>query len=396
MPRTEQIKRIKGLIDQYAELVHSEKNQKNMKLWDNPYDWNRDKLRGLVPSKTRKTAPFVVELDVSIWKKICNIENLSDYYNDPYVNIETQLTSRINHAKLFADNYIYTDEIFIWFGVTTELNIFGSEVIFPKHKDGWIKEPIIKDEEDLKRLAPPDFYKSGFMPKIHQYYEIFNELCDGKLKVMFPELARGPFCIAAHLRGLEDMLCDVLVEPDFVHKTMRFVTDAHKEWTAERNKFLHLGNTKSKCKLFNDEIDCPSISPAIYDELIFPYEKELAEYYGGVRYFHSCGNITPFLSSINKLSNLDTCHVGPWTSYEEADKIFGNKTALEICLHPMNDVMLADEKIMRDKLEDIIEKCKHNNFSVRADTFMPQGELGPQIEKIQQWVEIAKSYFGND
>ncbi|MDF2524482.1 MAG: hypothetical protein K0R31_2123, partial [Clostridiales bacterium] len=48
-----------------------------------------------------------------------------------------------------------------------------------------------------------------------------------------------------------------------------------------------------------------------------------------------------------------------------------------------------------NKLTDIIEKCKHNNFSVRADTFMPQGELLEQLAKIQSWVEIAKEYFSD-
>lgn len=392
MDRKQQRTRIRALIDQYLEVVNSEKNKRNMKLWDYPYEWNRDKWRGIRPSKDRNAVPFMAELDISLWRKFCGNTSLIDFYSDPYTHLELQLSHRIKHSELLDDNIVYTDEAFIWFGVVTELGIFGSTINFYEHKEGWIKEPILKDYEDIEKLTPPDFYKSGVMPKIHEFYEVFSELCQGKLKVMFPELARGPFCIAAHLRGLEDMFCDMLTEEDFVHKLMRFVTDSHKAWTEERNKFIKV--EKHKCRLFNDEIDSPSISPAMYDNLIFPYEKELAEYYGGVRYFHSCGKLTPFLTSINKLPDLDVCHIGPWTSYKDGDRIFGDKTALEICLHPVRDIMTADETQMRSKLEDIIDKCKHNNYFVRADTFMPSGEINEQVEKIYKWVEIAKEYFG--
>ncbi|MDF2524366.1 MAG: uroporphyrinogen decarboxylase superfamily, partial [Clostridiales bacterium] len=211
--RKEQTKRIKDLVDQYLEIVHSDKNKRNMELWKNPYDWNRDKLRALVPSKKSNAIPFIAEVDISLWRKFSNDTNLKDYYSDPFVNMEFQLQQKINHFKLFDDNFIYTDELYIWFGVVTELSIFGSEVNFYEHKEGWIKEPVLKNIEDIDNLTPPDFYKSGTMPKIHEFYEVMSELAEGKLKVMFPELARGPFCIAAHLRGLEDMLCDVKLEP---------------------------------------------------------------------------------------------------------------------------------------------------------------------------------------
>ncbi len=72
----------------------------------------------------------------------------------------------------------------------------------------------------------------------------------------------------------------------------------------------------------------------------------------------------------------------------------GDNIALEICLHPVNDIVMANEATIRAKLEDIIEKCPHKNYSVRADALMPQGDLEPQLEKISQWESIASEYFG--
>ena len=383
---------IKGLIDEYLEIVHSDRNRKNGQMWRGIGQWNRDKPRGFAPSRIDGRLPYVVELDISLWRKLSNNTNLVEYYSDPLTHMEFQLRRSLNHHKMYQDNYVFTDELYIWFGVITELSLFGSEVIWQEHKEGWVKEPVLNNYDDLDKIAQPDFRTSGVMPKVHEFYEVMNEVADGKMKVMFPELARGPFCMAVHMRGINDLFCDVLIEPEWVHKLMRFIVDSEKNWNHERTKFL--GEKPLKAKLFNDEIDNPSIGPNIYDELIFPYEKEIGETYGGVRYFHSCGNITAFLPAISKLPNLDVVHVGPWTSYEEADRIMGNQTALEICLHPVNDIVMADESAMRAKLEDIIDKCPHKNYSVRADALMPQGELEPQLEKIRQWEEIAREYFG--
>ena len=225
------------------------------------------------------------------------------------------------------------------------------------------------------------------MPKIHRYYEVLNEYADGKLCVMFPEWVRGPFCIATHLRGVQNILMDTILNPDFIHRFMQFLVESQKHWTRARNTFLQ---TELKtCKLYNDEIDAPSISPNVYKELIFPYEKELSDHYGEVAYWHSCGNTTKFLDQINGLTDLRMFHCGPWTSYAQAAKIMDKKTALDICLNPQKDVLEADEQQMVAKLEDIRKTCDGRAYFVRADGFMLEGDLDAVLNKISQWNHIA-------
>ena len=379
-------------MDQYLNIVHSERNKKNLELWKDSFNWNRDRWRG-GPAKNIGIIPYTISLGHSMWSKLLNI-SMADYSVDPYAHMEMQLAMKIYHFEKFNDNTPVTDELYIWFGPSTELCVFGCEPLIFDNKESWIKKSIINDYEDADRfLAPPDFYKSGIMPRIHHFYEVMSELAEGKLKVMVPNFARGPFCIATHLRGMENMLVDLKLEPDFVHRLMRFVVDSHKSWTEERNKFLK--ENKSKTNLFNDEVDSPSIAPSQYEEFILPYEKELDAHYGGVRYWHSCGKTTPFLTLIRELS-IDLFHVGPWTSYKDADKVFGTESGLDICLHPMRDVLEASEEQMTAKLIDIKESCRHRNFAVRADTFMPQGDIDSQIAKISKWAEIAYRHLNQN
>jgi uroporphyrinogen-III decarboxylase len=204
---------------------------------------------------------------------------------------------------------------------------------------------------------------------------------------MFPEWVRGPFCIATHLRGMQHILMDTALNPDFIHKFMQFLVEAQKYWTQERNTFLH---TELKtCKLYNDEIDAPSISPKIYKELIFPYEKELSDYYGEVAYWHSCGNTTKFLEQINQLTKLRMFHCGPWTSYAQAATMLDKTTALDICLNPQKDVLEADEQQMVEKLADIRKACDGSAYFVRADGFMLEADPDLVLKKIRQWNQVA-------
>jgi uroporphyrinogen-III decarboxylase len=375
---------IKDLIEQYLEIVHSARNQKNRPYWERVDTWNRDMWRGI--PRHGKSVPFTVAPDNSLWSHILQVD-LRDYYNDPEIYLETQLKLKIYHFHHFNDNTYFTDELYIWFGVITELSFFGAPIIFYPNKEGWIAGNVIKIYTDLERLTIPDFYKSGLMPKIHRYYEVMHEYAAGKLRVMFPEWVRGPFCIATHLRGMENILIDTVENPDFIYSVMQFLVESNKHWNAERNKFL---TTEIKtCKLYNDEIGTPAISPRVYKTLIFPYEKELSDYYGEVAYWHSCGDTTKFQSQINKLTNLKMYHCGPWTSYAQAVKHIDKTTALDICLNPQSDVLEADEHQMFEKLEDIRRICDGLAYFVRADGFMLERDVECMLKKIQQWNTVA-------
>lgn len=384
--------RINDLIERYLEIVHSPRNQENKKLWRKTDDWNRDMWRGF-PQLERGAGPvpFTVSPDNSLWGKIMGVD-LTKYYTDPYVYLETQLRYQLYHFENYPDNVVFTDELFIWFGVITELSFFGADIVLYSHKEPWIQGTVISDYEEVKNKDYPDFYKSGLMPRIHQYYEVFQEMARGRLKVMFPDFVRGPFCISTHLKGHNDILLDSLADPEGVSMLMRYIVESNKHWRAEREKFT--GEKNTSCKLYNDEIDCPSISPRIYEELILPFETELAEHYGGISYWHSCGNTTLLLPLLKRLPNLELLHIGPWTDYALATKLFaGTDTALDICVHPQSDVLEADEARMLQKIKDIHEKCAAAAYSVRADAIMPSTGMDEDA-KIRQWAQLAAKVLG--
>ncbi len=380
---------IPRLIEQYVRLVDSKKNRDRARFWQDPRGWNRDMWRGIPVERPAGTpAAFTVALDNSLWSHVLGY-SLIDYYSDPHVFLKQQLRKAIYSFENFDDDTLYTNELYIWFGVITELSILGVPIEWFPNKEGWIKGHILADRDGLARLPRPDFRRSGLMPKIHEYYEVLSEYAGSELDVMFPEWVRGPFCLSMHMRGSSDILVESLLEPEFVREILRYVTDAKKDWDAEREKFL--GTKLESCNLYNDEIDCPSISPDIYRDLVFPFEQELAETYGSVKYWHSCGNTTLFQEQIAKLHGLRLYHCGPWSGFESAVRTMPKGVGIDLCVNPQKDVVEADEATMRAQLKRIRREGGDASYAVRADAFMVSGSYDPAIiEKIKLWARIAR------
>lgn len=376
------------LVARMQEIVASERNQQNKRWWQPGQPWNRDMWRGVARSNdVTGGVPLMIAPDNAMWSSILGVD-LREYYSEARAHLETQLRMNEYHFDRWHDETYFSGEVSIWFGVITELSYFGADLQFFPNREAWIKGPVINSEEDLARMTLPDFYKSGLMPRIHRFYEEISELLAGRLPVMFPTWNRGPFCIAAHLRGMENILVDMLINPDFVHRLMRFIVDTEKAWVTERAKFLN--QPIAKGKIYDDEIDSPTLRPKLYDEFILPYEIELAEFYGGLNYWHSCGNTTPFYGSISMLPGLDMFHVGPWSDVKKADETFGPDVALDVCLNPQADVLEAGEEQMRQKVASVISAARGVPLSIRADGFMVVHSVEEDVAKIDAWLRIAQ------
>lgn len=383
--------RLESIIERMVEIQNSERNKLNKQLWKDQPAWGRDCWRGIPIRNDLGIGPITVDPEKQVWAHTVGFD-ISKYWVDPDVHLEARLKMNIHKFESYKDNTYFPGDISPWFGVVFELSMFGFDIIWREDRDPWIGGgPILKEYEDLEKLQHPDFYKSGLMPKVHEFYQAFRERVGDRIDVVFPDWVRGPFCLAMHLRGMESLLMDMYENPDWVHKLMRFLTDSHKIWSTERAKFT--GKPIVKGKLYNDEIDCPTISPKVYKEFILPYEKEISEFHGGITYFHSCGNLTPFLADIKTIPNLDIVHVSPWTNLDEALKALPPEVTLDICVDPARDVIQATEEQMRSKLEDIVAKCRRNEkaaFSIRADALEIINDFEYDNAKINKWCEVAR------
>ena len=137
---------------------------------------------------------------------------------------------------------------------------------------------LIGSPADLDRLRPPDPARDGRMPFIASLYRTMSELG------LNPTLRFcAPFSLAANIRGLSELVLDIMLRPDFAHRLFAFLTD---EVLAP-----YLTHLRRECgadlpALGADALaSLPITNPDMVRDFALAYSLRLRELVGGVAVF---------------------------------------------------------------------------------------------------------------
>lgn len=103
-----------------------------------------------------------------------------------------------------------------------EAEAIGQTVIFSEHDmpDVDRSDPLIKNRDDLKKIKKPDFASDGRLATVVEINNLFAELVGETPTLNFC----APFSLAANIRGIEQLLTDILVKPDFASELFDRIT----------------------------------------------------------------------------------------------------------------------------------------------------------------------------
>lgn len=384
------------LLQEAVQVIESRENQTKKALWDSKFSpfllsWY---LPG-VPNPSLQNVPFVVQFEIPMWSQILRF-NVKKYYTDPETQLRAHLAMIIYRFHYIKDDLYLTKNIPIYLGVPFESAFFGVGVRYMPDDDPWSDvwrgRPIIQNEKDLGRLAAFDFYKNGQMPLAHEFYGKIREIAGDTFSVGFPIWRTGPFGVVVDIHGLENTLIDSVSNPKLVHKLMQFVTFNTKKWWENRRTFL--GKKEFFLPIMgNDAVNCPIVSPRVYEEFVLPYEKELSEFHGGIGWWHTCGNITPLFSLVSQGPSIRMLDVNTWTDELALSKALEDvkeNITLLVRFHPVEGVLRASELKMRFQLEKVVEMCRGRPFLVRASSLQVLDSLDRTLDQIQKWIRIAR------
>ncbi|MDH5795396.1 MAG: hypothetical protein OEZ24_04735, partial [Candidatus Bathyarchaeota archaeon] len=114
--------------------------------------------------------------------------------------------------------------------------------------------------------------------------------------------------------------------------------------------------------------------------------RDLANFYPrGIFYFHSCGNITPFLDSIVRIRGLTRIHISPATDFEIAISKIDRRMVFHKRLDPVNDLAFCDAETMEKRTREVLR--------TGAGTFMeidPGPVMDIAVEKVKTWINMAR------
>lgn len=158
-----------------------------------------------------------------------------------------------------------------------EAEALGQEII---HTDTGMPDvdrtkPLIRDRSDLKKIRTPDFEKDGRFSTVLEMNRLFREMTGGM------EETSGfcaPFSLAANIRGIEQLLMDIYIDPEFARELFDRVT--------EEVLIPWILRLKAECPgatgiCGNDaSASLPIVNPDILRDWIVPYVKRLREQCG--------------------------------------------------------------------------------------------------------------------
>lgn len=188
-------------------------------------------------------------------------------------------------------------------------------------------EILKEDKFKLYDMECPDLLRGGLMGRAMEFFEYMHDRCRNLeyegLPVNPPQMLQGEGCdgpldAAYKLRGATEVCMDMMMDPEFYHDLMTFVTDAliqrmkaFRQWRWERfpdsSDKGHYG--RPGYGFADDAVALLSLEQ--YREFVFPYHRRMVDTFsdGGPIGVHLCGDATHlfrFLRDELNVHNFDT------------------------------------------------------------------------------------------
>ena len=202
---------------------------------------------------------------------------------------------------------------------------------------------LLNQPRDLNRLVQPDPNGSNRMgDRIHAIHEM-KRLGRDQLPVM--GWVEGPISEAAVMRGMTNLMEDLIDDPDFVEELFAF------------NVEMAIRYAQAQVEAGADIIgfgDAPAslIGPAFYEQLVLPYEQKMIaeiQRMGVPVRMHICGNSTRLLPLMAQ-SGANVIDIDSVTDFQLASDAIPASISLLGNLDPVREVLNGNPTMIHERL----------------------------------------------
>lgn len=361
--------------------------------------------------------PMILVFPEGAWEELLTCEALH-CEGETARDVEWTLRSRIYYHEHFQDDAV-TEKEWVVSKVVHDSG-WGLEPkrIYSKYDRGaWRFDPVIKETADLKKLKFPEitYAEKATQQNFTEMQDLFGDILDVQLK----GVARIGYHLMAEytaLRGLEEVMLDMLVAPQMLHDAMAFLTEGHQRILQQYidQNLLSLNNDgtyhSSGGNGYTDELpasDCDpehvrpcdmwastevqemaQVSPQMHAEFAMQYEKQLLEPFGLAGY-GCCEDLSHKLDDVFTIPHIRRISISPFADVDisaerlKGDYIFSWKP------QPMHLVGQFNEDRIRNYIRHTIEVAQANGCvleMILKDTHTCQHHP----ERFDRWLQIAR------
>lgn len=264
-----------------------------------------------------------------------------------YLSVEAMSRVEIEVFRTFRP-----DSAGIGMGLRGIPEAMGAKIGYPDHGIAYIAEPLVNDYADIDELKLIDPFKDGSLPLVLQANQIVKKAIGNEVGVGTGIV--GPFTIAAAIRGVENFLKDIYINPAAVHRMLEIVTE---------NNLRYID---AACSMgFSAGIGDPVASGSLislkhFREFAKPYLKicheRIEKWTGSGGRLHICGQTRHFWkdmvecgASILSIDNIE--------DLEKAKKLVGNSICLMGNVDPITIIREGSVEDVYDAVRECIRKA---------------------------------------
>ena len=395
---------LRGLAKQVAEIAEMPVQAERRTLWK--------KHNSLQPAR-----PLILVFPEGAWQELLPGQSMQ-CQAEKAREIEWELRRRIYYHQHFQDDTVIENE---WI-VSKVIHNSGWGVDVKRIHSGyergaWRFDPVINAPSDLKKLSFPEitYDEEATQQALVEAEELFGDILAVKLK--------GVAHISYHLmsqytdwRGLEEVMIDMVDQPQMLHDAMAFLTEGHRRVLQQYidQNLLSINNDgtyhSSGGNGYSEELPRPDydpdrvrpcdmwasaesqemaqVSPKMHAEFITHYEKQLLEPFGLTGY-GCCEDLSRKLDNVFTIPHIRRISISPFADVDvsaeqlKGDYIFSWKP------QPMHLVGSFREEVVRAYIRHTIKVAQASDCvleMILKDTHTCEHHP----ERFDRWLEIAR------
>ena len=301
-------------------------------------------------------------------------QNVSRYYFDSDICAKAAIAAQ--------ERYGY-DCILMGVSSPTYGDILGGSCTYPDDGYPMFETAAINEASDLDRMEPPDFIAKpppAFKTLIDGMKQVVDTVGD---RVAVGALLPGVFNVAVALRGIEPLMIDMKMDPEFFSRIIdlacTLLIDAGKAYAA----------TGVHYAWYPDACSSPTcISPEDFEKYAMPlHEKFFTAMKALDLYtvFHPCGVEYPIFCQLPRIPNIDAYHFSNFVDLGIARKIYGPKQILWGNLNPAETLLFGAPDEVEEEVREIIESTgKVGAFMLSLGCTLPPGVPHENVDAIMR------------
>jgi MtaA/CmuA family methyltransferase len=262
----------------------------------------------------------------------------------------------------------------------------GAKVDQPDVGPGSTQAPILIEHADLDRLEMPDIRQDV---RTRSHMAAAEHLVDKVGSERYVQMSViAPLTLAGELRGVETLMLDTILEPQFVRDTLRLCTDVLTMYMEEMTR-----TGVDAISVCDPTASGSLISKEDFESLVLPclIEQDRAVKKGGaIDILHICGDTSDRLDSIRS-TGAEVFSMDWQVNIKDAFEKVGQGMVLLGNVRPPHTLFAGTPEACLDEALACIDDAASGRFILGAGCDIPPGSPEENVMQLRKAVERRRS-----